>query len=249
MRDARRCRCRSSSGVTLGLAQAIRDPGRGRVRDAELRVGRSATGPIRPRRGTPRRSPRGACERAAEPKAIFTAADHARRRDALAAHLRPLEAARVVMPASARRTRDHDARTRATRPTPPVFVAGFGEHLTHRGISYARDLLDHPIGVGGRARLRDGRRRAARPSISEPLDCTRSRCSPLETPASAARGKAPLRQEHDRTFRATSRSTRTAASPAAASRPRVPLARPPGRAPASGPLRRAPASSRATSPT
>ena len=58
----------------------------------------------------------------------------------------PLKLLEVVMPCFGGAALVVTSAARARRaPHRPVFVSGFGEHLTHKSIPYAPDLLDNPI--------------------------------------------------------------------------------------------------------
>ena len=58
----------------------------------------------------------------------------------------PIKLLEIVMPCWGGGALVVTTRERAERgPHRPVFVSGFGEHLTHKSISYAPDLLDTPI--------------------------------------------------------------------------------------------------------
>jgi acetyl-CoA C-acetyltransferase len=84
----------------------------------------------------------------------------------------PLKLLEIVMPcfgggAVVVTTRERAARARHR----PVLVSGFGEHLTHKSITYAPDLLDNPIRVAAeRAFAMAG---ATRPAVDlvNPYDC------------------------------------------------------------------------------
>jgi acetyl-CoA C-acetyltransferase len=84
----------------------------------------------------------------------------------------PLKLLEIVMPcfgggAVVLTTRERAARARHR----PVFVSGFGEHLTHKSITYAPDLLDNPIRVAAeRAFAMAGATRGA-VELVNPYDC------------------------------------------------------------------------------
>jgi acetyl-CoA acetyltransferase len=84
----------------------------------------------------------------------------------------PLKLLEIVMPcfgggAVVLTTRERAARARHR----PVFVSGFGEHLTHKSITYAPDLLDNPIRVAAeRAFAMAGVTRDA-VDLVNPYDC------------------------------------------------------------------------------
>jgi acetyl-CoA acetyltransferase len=96
-------------------------------------------------------------------------------------------------------TRERAARARHR----PVFVAGFGEHLTHKSISYAPDLLDNPIRVAAeRAFAMAGARREG-VDLANPYDCyTITVLVTLENAGFCGKGEgARFVEEHDLTFR------------------------------------------------
>jgi acetyl-CoA acetyltransferase len=84
----------------------------------------------------------------------------------------PLKLLEIVMPcfgggAVVLTTRERAARARHR----PVFVSGFGEHLTHKSITYAPDLLDNPIRVAAeKAFAMAGASRDA-VDVVNPYDC------------------------------------------------------------------------------
>jgi acetyl-CoA acetyltransferase len=53
----------------------------------------------------------------------------------------------------------------------PVFVAGFGEHLTHKSITYAPDLLDNPIRVAAERAFRMAGVSRQQVDVVLPYDC------------------------------------------------------------------------------
>jgi acetyl-CoA acetyltransferase len=53
----------------------------------------------------------------------------------------------------------------------PVFVAGFGEHLTHKSITYAPDLLDNPIRVAAERAFRMAGVVHRDIDVVQPYDC------------------------------------------------------------------------------
>lgn len=53
----------------------------------------------------------------------------------------------------------------------PVFVAGFGEHLTHKSITYAPDLLDNPIRVAAERAFRMAGVERKHIDVVQPYDC------------------------------------------------------------------------------
>jgi acetyl-CoA acetyltransferase len=53
----------------------------------------------------------------------------------------------------------------------PVFVAGFGEHLTHKSITYAPDLLDNPIRVAAARAFRMAGVERKHVDVVQPYDC------------------------------------------------------------------------------
>jgi acetyl-CoA C-acetyltransferase len=60
----------------------------------------------------------------------------------------PLKLLEIVMPCFGGGALVITTRERAERARHrPVLVSGFGEHLTHKSITYAPDLLDNPIRV------------------------------------------------------------------------------------------------------
>jgi acetyl-CoA acetyltransferase len=84
----------------------------------------------------------------------------------------PLKLLEIVMPCFGGGALVITSRERAERARHrPVFVSGFGEHLTHKSITYAPDLLDNPIRVAAeRAFAMAG---AARDAVDlvNPYDC------------------------------------------------------------------------------
>jgi acetyl-CoA acetyltransferase len=84
-----------------------------------------------------------------------------------------------------------------------VFVAGFGEHLTHKSITYAPDLLDNPIRVAAdRAFAMAGVSRDA-VQLVNPYDCyTITVLVTLENAGFCGKGEGGrFVEEHDLTFR------------------------------------------------
>ena len=53
----------------------------------------------------------------------------------------------------------------------PVFVSGFGEHLTHKSITYAPDLLDNPIRVAAERAFRMAGVSHGSVDVVQPYDC------------------------------------------------------------------------------
>ncbi|MFI5319442.1 MAG: thiolase family protein [Myxococcota bacterium] len=53
----------------------------------------------------------------------------------------------------------------------PVYVAGFGEHLTHKSITYAPDLLDNPIRVAAERAFRMAGVAQRDVHVVQPYDC------------------------------------------------------------------------------
>jgi acetyl-CoA acetyltransferase len=116
----------------------------------------------------------------------------------------PLKLLEIVMPcfgggALVITTRERAARARHR----PVFVSGFGEHLTHKSISYAPDLLDNPIRVAAeRAFTMAGSTRDAIDLVN-PYDCyTITVLVTLENAGFCEKGEGGRFVEaHDLTFR------------------------------------------------
>jgi acetyl-CoA acetyltransferase len=116
----------------------------------------------------------------------------------------PLKLLEIVMPcfgggAAVVTTRERAARARHR----PVLVSGFGEHLTHKSISYAPDLLDNPIHVAAeRAFAMAGARRDA-VDLANPYDCyTITVLVTLENAGFCGKGEGGrFVEEHDLTFR------------------------------------------------
>jgi acetyl-CoA acetyltransferase len=116
----------------------------------------------------------------------------------------PLKLLEIVMPcfgggALVVTTRERAARARHR----PVLVAGFGEHLTHKSISYAPDLLDNPIRVAAeRAFAMAGARRDA-VDLVNPYDCyTITVLVTLENAGFCRKGEGGrFVEEHDLGFR------------------------------------------------
>jgi len=84
----------------------------------------------------------------------------------------PLKLLEIVMPCFGGGALVITTRERAERARHrPVFVSGFGEHLTHKSITYAPDLLDNPIRAAAeRAFTMAGATRAA-VDLVNPYDC------------------------------------------------------------------------------
>jgi acetyl-CoA acetyltransferase len=85
----------------------------------------------------------------------------------------------------------------------PVFVSGFGEHLTHKSITYAPDLLDNPIRFAAeRAFAMAGAKREA-VDLVNPYDCyTITVLVTLENAGFCGKGEGGrFVDEHDLTFR------------------------------------------------
>jgi acetyl-CoA acetyltransferase len=116
----------------------------------------------------------------------------------------PLKLLEVVMPCFGggalvvtTAERAHRARHR------PVFVAGFGEHVTHKSITYAPDLLDNPIRVAAeRAFAMAGASRDA-VQLVNPYDCyTITVLVTLENAGFCGKGEGGrFVEEHDLTYR------------------------------------------------
>ena len=193
----------------VGLAAGpVRDPGRARRRDAELRDGRAALhGPVRaPREETLAKIAGEARVNAqANPKAIFhgkpITLDDVMRSPRICDPLKLLE---IVMPCFGGGALVITTRERAERARHrPVFVSGFGEHLTHKSITYAPDLLDNPIRVAAeRAFSMAGASRDA-VDLVNPDDCyTITVLVTLENAGFCGKGEGGrFVEEHDFTFR------------------------------------------------
>lgn len=84
----------------------------------------------------------------------------------------PLKLLEIVMPCFGGGALVVTTRARAERARHrPVFVSGFGEHLTHKSITYAPDLLENPIRVAAeRAFAMAGAPREA-VDLVNPYDC------------------------------------------------------------------------------
>jgi len=84
----------------------------------------------------------------------------------------PLKLLEIVMPCFGGGAVVLTTRARAERARHrPVFVSGYGEHLTHKSITYAPDLLDNPIRVAAeRAFAMAGAERSA-VQLVNPYDC------------------------------------------------------------------------------
>ncbi len=85
----------------------------------------------------------------------------------------------------------------------PVYVSGFGEHLTHKSITYAPDLLDNPIRVAAeRAFSMAGAQRDA-VDLVNPYDCyTITVLVTLENAGFCGKGEGGrFVEEHDLSFR------------------------------------------------
>jgi len=116
----------------------------------------------------------------------------------------PLKLLEIVMPcfgggALVITTRERGERARHR----PVFVSGFGEHLTHKSITYAPDLLDNPIRVAAeRAFSMAGASRDA-VDLVNPYDCyTITVLVTLENAGFCGKGEGGrFVDEHDLTFR------------------------------------------------
>ena len=116
----------------------------------------------------------------------------------------PLKLLEIVMPcfgggAVVLTTRERAARARHR----PVFVSGFAEHLTHKSITYAPDLLDNPIRVAAeRAFAMAGAQRSA-VQLVNPYDCyTITVLVTLENAGFCGKGEGGrFVDEHDLTFR------------------------------------------------
>jgi acetyl-CoA acetyltransferase len=116
----------------------------------------------------------------------------------------PLKLLEIVMPcfgggAVVLTTHERAARARHR----PVLVAGFGEHVTHKSISYAPDLLDNPIRVAAeRAFAMAGARREA-VDLVNPYDCyTITVLVTLENAGFCGKGEGGrFVEERDLTFR------------------------------------------------
>jgi acetyl-CoA acetyltransferase len=116
----------------------------------------------------------------------------------------PLKLLEIVMPcfgggAVVLTTRERAERARHR----PVFVSGFGEHLTHKSISYAPDLLDNPIRAAAeRAFAMAGASREA-VDLVNPYDCyTITVLVTLENAGFCGKGEGGrFVEEHDLTFR------------------------------------------------
>jgi acetyl-CoA acetyltransferase len=84
----------------------------------------------------------------------------------------PLKLLEIVMPcfgggALLVTTAERAARARHR----PVYVAGFGEHLTHKSITYAPDLLDNPIRVAAERAFRMAGVDRKHVDVVQPYDC------------------------------------------------------------------------------
>jgi acetyl-CoA acetyltransferase len=84
----------------------------------------------------------------------------------------PLKLLEIVMPcfgggALVVTTPERAARARHR----PVYVAGFGEHLTHKSITYAPDLLDNPIRVAAERAFRMAGVAHRDVDVVQPYDC------------------------------------------------------------------------------
>jgi len=116
----------------------------------------------------------------------------------------PLKLLEIVMPCFGGGALVITTRERAERARHrPVFVAGFGEHLTHKSITYAPDLLDNPIRVAAeRAFAMAGASRAA-VDLANPYDCyTITVLVTLENAGFCGKGEGErFVAEHDLTFR------------------------------------------------
>jgi len=116
----------------------------------------------------------------------------------------PLKLLEIVMPCFGGGALVITTRERAERARHrPVFVAGFGEHLTHKSITYAPDLLDNPIRVAAeRAFAMAGAARTA-VDLANPYDCyTITVLVTLENAGFCGKGEGGrFVEEHDLTFR------------------------------------------------
>jgi acetyl-CoA acetyltransferase len=116
----------------------------------------------------------------------------------------PLKLLEIVMPCFGGGALVITTRERAERARHrPVFVSGFGEHLTHKSISYAPDLLDNPIRAAAeRAFTMAGARREAI-DLANPYDCyTITVLVTLENAGFCGKGEGGrFVEEHDLTFR------------------------------------------------
>ena len=116
----------------------------------------------------------------------------------------PLKLLEIVMPCFGGGALVVTSRERAARARHrPVYVAGFGEHLTHKSITYAPDLLDNPIRVAAeRAFAMAGARRDA-VDLVNPYDCyTITVLITLENAGFCGKGEGGrFVEEHDLTHR------------------------------------------------
>lgn len=116
----------------------------------------------------------------------------------------PLKLLEIVMPCFGGGALVITTRERAERARHrPVFVSGFGEHLTHKSITYAPDLLDNPIRVAAeRAFAMAGATRGA-VDLVNPYDCyTITVLVTLENAGFCGKGEGGrFVEEHDLTFR------------------------------------------------
>ena len=116
----------------------------------------------------------------------------------------PLKLLEIVMPCFGGGALVITTRERAERARHrPVFVSGFGEHLTHKSITYAPDLLDNPIRVAAeRAFSMAGATRDA-VDLVNPYDCyTITVLVTLENAGFCGKGEGGrFVEEHDLTFR------------------------------------------------
>jgi acetyl-CoA acetyltransferase len=116
----------------------------------------------------------------------------------------PLKLLEIVMPCFGGGALVITTRERAERARHrPVFVSGFGEHLTHKSISYAPDLLDNPIRAAAeRAFAMAGASRDA-VDLVNPYDCyTITVLVTLENAGFCGKGEGGrFVEEHDLTFR------------------------------------------------
>jgi acetyl-CoA acetyltransferase len=85
----------------------------------------------------------------------------------------------------------------------PVFVSGFGEHVTHKSITYAPDLLDNPIQVAAERAFRMAGARREAVDLVNPYDCyTITVLVTLENAGFCGKGSGGrFVDEHDLTFR------------------------------------------------
>jgi len=116
----------------------------------------------------------------------------------------PLKLLEIVMPCFGGGALVITTRERAERARHrPVFVSGFGEHVTHKSITYAPDLLDNPIRVAAeRAFAMAGASREAI-DLANPYDCyTITVLVTLENAGCCGKGEGGrFVDEHDLTFR------------------------------------------------